>query len=951
MVACRAVPRLAFALLLFALPSVAAAQYDPSFRWSTLDTPHFHLHFHQGEEALAQHAARAAEAARARLLPRIGHAPEMTELVLSDDSDFSNGFATAFILPSVHLYASPPDDLDELNDYDDWVWSLVAHEYTHMAHLDDVRGIPRLVNHVFGELDVPNGAQPRWFIEGLAVFEESSLSSGGRERSALYEMYLRAQYLQTRLFRLDELSNEPTAFPRGATPYLYGSRLVEFAAQSHGQEALARYSHDYGGRLVPFALNISSRASMGESFQDLYQRWRLAEEAKLQSELDEIRSREVTGFTRVTRLGNDTSFARFLPDRSRVVYLERSADRPPELRSVRPDGTDDRGIAELPQADELALTPDGRSAILAREEVYHQFRIYDDLWRIDLATGKATRLTRGLRARAPDVSPDGTQIAVAINQGGGQMALALVPSDGGAPRVVYEAERDDQVYTPRFSPDGTRLVFSEHHGPWRDLALLDLRTGGLRRLTDDAALDLEPTFDPSGRYVVFASDRSGVYDLYALPLDGGPARQLTNLETGAVRPDLSRDGRELAFAVFGANGWDVATMPVDLEHAPAAPPGRSDRPEPPYRDDPGVTFPARPYSVWPTILPHYWLPILTADAQGAAVGALTSGGDIVGIHQYALSGFYGLDSRQLTASAGYTNHSFYPALGAYLSRALHAIAGGPPGALEVQTAGNVNINVPVSWIDRGFNFGADYELRDYDPLYTPVLRPDEPVPFLPQRGLSGSVGAGASYGTARGSANGISLEEGYSLHVSGRLASPWLGGRFDYMELTGGGTTYLRMPWALHQVLALRLDGGTGGGDLLGRKLFALGGASLADPVLAILQGQSGDAGLRGYPGGLFRGNRFVLGSAEYRFPIANVDRGLQLLPVYLRRLHGAVVGDVGEAADTLTPGALKPSVGVELRAEVLLAYQLPFTFRLGLARGLASEGTTSAFMVLGGAY
>lgn len=180
----RSVPAL-LALGLVLAPGLAGAQYDPSFKWSTLETPHFRLHFHDGEEALAQHAARAAEAARARLLPLIGHAPELTEVVLSDDSDYANGFATALFYPNIHLYAAPPDDLDELNDYDDWLWVLIAHEYTHIAHLDDVRGIPRLVNRIFGELDVPNGAQPRWFIEGLAVYEESALSSGGRERGTL----------------------------------------------------------------------------------------------------------------------------------------------------------------------------------------------------------------------------------------------------------------------------------------------------------------------------------------------------------------------------------------------------------------------------------------------------------------------------------------------------------------------------------------------------------------------------------------------------------------------------------------------------------------------------------------------------------------------------------------------------------------------------------------------
>lgn len=764
-------------------------------------------------------------------------------------------------------------------------------------------------------------------------------------------MYLRAQRLEGGLFRLDVLSNEPTAFPRGATPYLYGSRLVQFAADEHGPDALAAYSHDYGGRLIPFALNLSSKATMGESFAELYERWRTAYTARLDAELAEIRRRPVTAYRNLTRAGESTGGARFLPGGARLVYLEKSADRPPELRSVSTDGADDRHIAKLPSAEELAVSPDGTFAVLARAEVFHQFRVYTDLWRYDLRTGESTRISKGLRARGPDLSPDGTQVAVAINQGAGQMALALVSITGGAPRIVYTAERDDQVYTPRFSPDGKLLVFSEHHGPWRDLRLLDLSTGAVRELTRDPALDLEPTFDPSGRFVIFASDRSGAFNIYALPLDGGPTRQLTNVETGAVRPEVSPDGKLLAFTSFSARGFDVAVVPLDLERAPEAPPPRAERPEPPYRDDPSVTFPARPYSVWPTILPHYWLPIVTAEPMGTAIGALTSGGDILGKHQYAAELRYGFSSREFAGSAGYSNHTLYPTLSASAERGIHFLAGGPQGALERQSALDFSIQVPVSWIDHGLSFGADYELRLYEPLYQPVLLPDEPVPFFPRKGTAGTLGAGASWSSARGSANGISAEEGFTARVGGRVASPYVGGAFSYREVTAGSTGYLRMPWAKHQILALRAEGGAGGGELLGRKLFTLGGPSVADPILALINGQGGDAGLRGYPGGRFRGNRYVLGSAEYRFPIADLDRGLQLLPAYLRRLQGAVVSDVGEAADALTFRGLQPSVGGELRAEIWLAYQLPFTVRLGLARGLAAEGITGAYLVLGGGY
>ena len=748
----------------------AQAQYDPAWRWYTLDTPHFRLHFHDGEEQLAQRAARRAEAARARLQNLLGPAPELTEVVLSDDTDFANGFATALFYPNVHLYAVPPDDLDELNDYDDYLWQLVTHEYTHIVHLDDISGIPKLVNHVIGQMDVPNGVQPRWFIEGLAVFEETNLGAGGRSRSSLYEMYLRAQLLGGRLFRLDEASNEPTVFPRGATPYVYGSRFLAFLAADQGEPALAAYAHQYGGRLIPFAYNASTEHTLGGPFTGLFERWQKAQTATLQHELDAIRAAPVTPVTRLTRGGDSTGQPQFVEGGKRLAYLYKGGDRPPEVRTVALDGSDDRRVLELPSADDLAISSDGRIAVLARAEVYREFNLYDDLWRINLASGSSTRLTKGLRAHGPALSPDGKTVACAVNLGASRMGIALVPADGGAPKIVYTAAEGDQVYTPRFSPDGNALVFSLHRNATRDLVLLDLKTGEPRDLTDDAALDLEPSFSPSGEWVLFASDRTGVYDIYALRVADGEVRQLTNVETGAFRPTLAADGHTLALDTFTADGFDVGFTRVDLDTAPPAPPSRDDRPKPPYKDDQTVTFPVRPYSVWPTILPKYWLPVVTVDAAGTALGVVTSGSDILGKHSWSLQAYWSFMGNEPGGSASYTNHTLYPAFTLSAARGLYFLAGGLPGTLERQTTPTWRWTCPSARIDRALHLDVDYSIRGYEPLpYVHHFVPDGPSPFIPRSGLAGSVGAGLSWGTARGSTNGISAEEGYTLHVGGRV--------------------------------------------------------------------------------------------------------------------------------------------------------------------------------------
>src|SRR5262249_30300202 len=153
----------------------------PNARWFTLETPHFRVHFHSGQhmEELAQRFGRTCEAAHAALTPRLRWTPSgKTDVLLTDDVDSSNGSANTFLRRVMSFYAALPDALPVLNDYDDWVWGLVVHEYSHTPPLDNVTGPPAWLNAVFGKMLVMNETLPRWYIEGLATFEESNVSSG-----------------------------------------------------------------------------------------------------------------------------------------------------------------------------------------------------------------------------------------------------------------------------------------------------------------------------------------------------------------------------------------------------------------------------------------------------------------------------------------------------------------------------------------------------------------------------------------------------------------------------------------------------------------------------------------------------------------------------------------------------------------------------------------------------
>lgn len=92
-----------------------------------------------------------------------------------------------------------------------------------------------------------------------------------------------------------------------------------------------------------------------------------------------------------------------------------------------------------------------------------------------------------------------------------------------------------------------------------------------------------------------------------------------------------------------------------------------------------------------------------------------------------------------------------------------------------------------------------------------------------------------------------------------------LGGNFDYTKLIGSAQRYYKVGHA--QVIALRGSVGYANEDLPEAALFEVGGQN----------------SVRGYRDGQFSGNRMIMGTVEYRFPVAN-------------KVQGALFTDVGDA-------------------------------------------------------
>ncbi len=936
---------LSVAAVFWALAGPASAQVrDRRLRWRTIETEHFAVHYPQPLGMLARRVADVAERAHARLVTVFDHAPrERVEMVLTDDTDSANGSATPLPFANIRLFASAPSDLTPLGDYDDWFTVLVTHEDTHIVHLDTIGGIPALINAVLGKSYAPNLIQPRWFIEGLATHVESAETSGGRIRSTMFEMYMRMATLEDRLLTLDQLSSSVDAWPRGTAWYLYGGRFVDFIARRYGRDALTQISHAYGRQLVPYGVNRVAQRVTGKTFVELYAEWQDDLREKHGRVRDEVVATGRVEGERITFHGELARSPRFV-DEETLVYYVADGHNDPALRLIDRSGHDPRQLTRV--VGEAYAAPAGRGRMIYDSlDAHRDIYFMNDLFMID--GGERTRLTEGLRAQHPDLAPDGRRLVFTSNSAGTtHLMMADLQDVQASARVLLRSRRYEQVFTPRWSPDGTTIAISRWRAPgYRDVVLVDAQSGDVRAVTDDRALDTGPAWSPDGRTLYFSSDRTGIANLFAYDLETGATHQVTNSLSGAYAPTVNPNGRELVYLGYTSFGFDLFRLPLDRSTWRDAPLYENNRPA---AVEPGESaLLSSRYRPARTVYPRSYLLDFQPDSFGTQLGVTIAGTDLAEHHRYAARVGVSLAEGYVNADASWVFQRT-PApvtLHAFRRVALRGglqVAGEERNWVEDAIGADVGLNYSIPRMLHAESISANYSvvnLRQGEP-FGGTLDPNTPPPVLPTTGRLASLRVGWGYSNVRQHFYDMFPSEGRNFGASISLSHPVLGSAFRAASLSWSWTRHVEAPWRQHHVFSLRYGGGISGGDLGHRGVFALGGfgdASLFDQLRN--QSSLGGTALRGYDPFSRAGTQFQLVQLEYRFPLFRIMRGIQTLPVYLNRTYALVFVDVGDAyRGRFDPTTLRVGAGAEIFLDFTLGFILPFTMRIGFAYGFMDE-------------
>ena len=943
--------------LLAAASANAASLFDPALRFRQLPTEHFVIYFHQGEERLAQRLATIAEDTWRALQPPLGVVPPpLTHVVLADQTELWNGYATPLPRDTIVLYAVWPRGSDLA--FDDWLRIAFTHEFTHIVHLDRSESWARGLRAVFGRTRYafPNLFLPAWQIEGLATYEESALTGEGRLHAGDFRAIVREAAAAGRLEPLDRVNGGLTDWPGGAAIYAYGLGFHAYLAERFGAETLATLAASTA-RSLPFTGSRAFQRVYGQSLGTLWRDYEAAQTA------DAPRAQIDAGLTRLTHRGFSASGPRFDPFvcptcPAEIVYSASDPDRFPGLYRVGAAGGAPRRLTSRYL---------GSTTGVAREALYfdqlerhRNVGLYGDLYAFVRATGQVRPLTSGARLLDPDVSPDGATIAC-VQDHPDRRDLVLVRLTASAkatavktPDTTDEAtsitplvsEADTHFNAPRWSPDGRQIAVERHRiGSPPDVVVVDVATREVGVVASDAhARIVTPAWRPDGTAIVVSlAPHDETFNLHEFAIDGSRRRQLTHTSGGATWPDVSPDGKLLAFVGYTPDGYDVFSMPYpgaeqDVTHSVRPPPSANSGELAP---DLG-SRPSTAYEPRPTLAPTSWTPIVEGGSDQWRIGAGVSGYDVLGYHGYAATATWRISSpeRAPTPARGTPDWQLYYVYARWRptffgsASAETSFFAGPATDAGTPTASTLLARE----LQAGVVLPIVHVRVSHQALFSLVHATDQYT--LPTQQLSRTrvaVRGAWLTSSARTYGYSISAEDGVSVGATAEIVRQGLGAFADANVVTGDIRAYLPS-FAPHHVAAVRLAAGASSGDTTAGRTFLLGGPFSNGNAVDF--GRHAVSLLRGFATDTFAGSHVALVNADYRWPIARPQRGVGTWPLLFHTVHAAVFTDAGHAwTRAFHADAIKVSAGAELSADVVAGYSIPLTATVGAAWGHDGSG------------
>ncbi len=923
-----------FLMISVLCPHLASA-IDPRWKYRVLTSPNFEIIYREDQKALAKRYILAAEQAHELLMPLFKEGPSQTTIVLQDDTDSSNGMATFIPYPHIIIYPVLPTQGDTTDEYGDWPFEIMLHEYVHILNMYPANGVMWPFKMLFGSVVRPNAILPRWWLEGLAVNLETRLTDHGRLRSTQTQALARNFVLNDKL-KLEDIATineaDSRTYPFGARPYLYGGWWWNEAHTKKGDGLIYTWNQNFSRR-IPFLLNGPVREQTGMSVAQLFEQTKRSVANQAQAQIEVIKKSNPTVATEAQD-GNGQMLAFAIsPDGNKLIYSVGIVDQGLWVYyATRADAT--KGLRAHNGKKLFRTVGTLRFAWINNDAVVFDqlnsaapYTTYRDLFKYDFTTDETEQLTKNQRAQEPAVSPNGQLVAYIQNEGG-KNRVNVLDLKTKQSRTLVNGNLTQRLASPEFLTDNELLFSARTRNGDERIFRYDFGTQKSTVWNQQlkAAQDIRRT----SAGILVSDSGSGVRNIYLTTPDKAVA--LTNVLTVAQTPDYDPQAKLLYFTEFSGNGPRLKSLPLQPREMPPKIQGP--------QFEPALTPDTSKVKIddggfWPIsyMRPRYWIPFIYPTEGGLLVQGTTSMSDPIGRNSYGLFGSYDTITEKPSYGFGYQNRSFPVGLSLDYGKFVTYL-GASAVTTESQDAGLGFFGNLGTRFTR-WNLGGQYS--ETQGVLVKYKR------MGPEVGLSYS-----------------GLSSPYHDHVRWHLEAS----HRQYLEQDGFvsyGRSYAHIAMVANigsHKLGIQTRGAVSP-DLPFGTILDLGDRNVGGNYLVNLA--NSQFLLRGYASGTFVGRKIVNGNIEYVLPASEIARGFGTFPLFLRNLELAAFFD-GMAVDGAgfnternryirsKLGEFYTGTGGEIRLNTTVAYHLPLSFTVGLYYGLNTDygGGFTTFLGMG---
>ncbi len=575
-----------FAVLVFR--NFAAAQddfYHPELEWRTIETEHFYVHYHNGTERTARVVAKVAEDIYGPVTSLYHHQPdEKVSFVIKDYDDYSNGGAY-FFDNKIEIWASALDF--DLRGTHNWLRNVVTHEFTHVVQIQTALKFGRKIPAIYLQwlqyeserrTDVlygyPSGVvsypvsgyvMPSWFAEGIAQYNRKQLSYDSWDSHR--DMILRMYALDSNMLSWNEMSVFGKTSLGNESSYNAGFAFVRYIGQKYGDDKLAEISRNLSS-LTEETIDGAIEKAVGKNGNDLYDEWKAFLQKDYASRTAQVKE-TLAGGTVIGGVGFGNFYPTFSPDGKSIAYVSNKQADYFGLSSLYlyDVASKKETLLKAGVRSNISWSPDGKKIYYTKmsRKNDHWSNLFD-LYVYDIAKDEETRLTHGARANAPALSPDGSTIAYVAGSDG-TLNIFESNADGSNIRQLTKYANGEQVYNPKWSPDGSKIIFDYSLKDGRDIATIPVTGGDVTFVLATPDDERNAMYTPDGSSIIYASDQTGIFNIYRYNLQTKKTEQLTNVLGGAFMPTVNADGK-LAFATYTSTGYKIALIDSlhDVQH-------------------------------------------------------------------------------------------------------------------------------------------------------------------------------------------------------------------------------------------------------------------------------------------------------------------------------------------------------------------------------------------------